>query len=122
MTVDEVPTRLRARLEQEYGVDEASILMDRPPGGWGDLATHESVRHAISELEHRVDLRFEALEARMDARFTEVERRFDAVDHRFDRFEHELLSQVDRRLRGQTWVTITTVVGAMGVIAALVKL
>jgi hypothetical protein len=80
------------------------------------------VRHAISELEQRVDLRFEALEARMDERFTEVKRRFDAVDHRFDRFEHELLSQVDRRLRAQAWVTITTVVGAMSVIAALVKL
>ena len=118
MTVEEVRTRLRARLEAEYGVDEASILMDRPPGGWGDLATHRDV----TELERRIDLKFDAFEARIDTRFTEVERRFDAVDHRFDRFEHELLAQVDRRLRAQAWVTITTVVGAMGVIAALVKL
>jgi hypothetical protein len=51
-----------------------------------------------------------------------VERRFDAVDHRFDRFELHLLSRVDQRLRAQTWVTLTSVVGAMSVIAALVRL
>jgi len=122
MTVDDVRTRLRARLEQEYGVDEASVLMDRPPGGWGDLVTHESLHRELTAMESRMDLKLEALEARIDARFIEVDRRFDAVDHRFDRFEHELLSQVDRRLRAQACVTITTVVGAMGVIAALVKL
>ncbi len=115
MTVDDVRTRLRAKLEQEYGVDEASVLMDRPPGGWGDLVTHDSLHRELTALEGRMDLKLAALEARLDAKFA-------AIDHRFDRFEHELLSQVDRRLRAQAWVTITTVVGAMGVIAALVRL
>jgi hypothetical protein len=140
MTVEEVRTRLRARLEAEYGVDEASILMDRPPGGWGDLATHESVHREVSELERRIDLRFEAFEARMDARFSGVDTRFvsigarlDAIDHRFeeleanldhrfDRFEHQLLGAVDRRLRTQTWWTVGTILTTMGILVGLVKL
>ena len=84
MTVDDVRTRLRARLEQEYGVDEASVLMDRPPGGWGDLVTHESLHRELTAMEVRTDLKLAALEARLVAKFADV-------DHRFDRFEHELL-------------------------------
>ena len=86
MTVEEVRTRLRARLEAEYGVDEASILMDRPPGGWGDLATHRD----LAELERRIDLKFEALEARIDARFTGVDGQFIGIERRFDAIEHAL--------------------------------
>ena len=50
-----------------------------------------------------------------------MELRFAAVDHRFDRFEHELLAQVDRRLRAQTWVTISTIIAAMGILVAAVR-
>ena len=34
MTVEEVRVRLRTKLEAAFGAEEASILMDRPPGGW----------------------------------------------------------------------------------------
>jgi hypothetical protein len=106
--------RLRAKLEETYGVDGAAILMDRPPGGWGDLVTNASLHRELTALESRIDLKLDALETRIDARFA-------AVDHRFDRFELQLLSQVDRRLRAQSWVTISTVIAAMGIIVAAVR-
>jgi hypothetical protein len=111
MTVDEERMRLRTWLEELVGMSGAEYLMDRPSGGWSDLVTTQ-----------KLDLRFAAFEARMDLRFAEVDRRFDTIDHRFDRFEHELLAQVDRRLRAQSWVTISTIVAALGVIVAAVRL
>jgi hypothetical protein len=107
MTVDETLTRLRAKLEETYGVDGAAILMDRPPGGWGDLVTNASLHRELDALERRFDLKLDA--------------RFATVDHRFDRFEHQLLSQVDRRLRAQSWVSISTVIAAMGIIVAAIR-
>ena len=139
MTVNEVSTRLRARLEEEYGVDEAAILMDRPPGGWNDFVTNASLHRELSALEGRIDLKLEALETRVDARFIAVDAKFDAlgarmdagfaavdarfagVDHRFERFEHQLLAMVDRRLRAQTWVMFSTLIAAMGMFAAVLK-
>jgi hypothetical protein len=44
------------------------------------------------------------------------------VEHRFDRFEHELLATVDRRLRAQTWMTLSTFTGLAGVIVAAIRL
>ena len=56
MTVDEAWTQLRTRLVELVGVSGAEILMDRPPGGWGDLVTN-----------HTLDLRFAAWEERFAA-------------------------------------------------------
>ncbi len=63
MAVDEIIVRLRARLQEEYGVDEAAILMDRPPGGWGDLVTNDTLRRELAGLEQRLD---EKLEFKID--------------------------------------------------------
>lgn len=41
-------------------MDEAAILMDRPPGGWGDCVTNQS-------LDARLDARFEAFEHKLMA-------------------------------------------------------
>ena len=107
----------------------AEILMDRPPGGWGDLVTNHTLDLRFAAFEERSDRKLEGLEARMDlrfaavdARFDQVDARFDQVDARFDRFEHQLLAQVDRRLRSQVWVTISTVIAAMGVIVAAIRI
>jgi hypothetical protein len=51
-----------------------------------------------------------------------MDSRFAAVDHRLDLFEHQLLAQVDRRLRAQTWVTISSIIAALGVLVAAIKL
>lgn len=114
--------QLRIRLEELVGVSGADILMDRPPGGWGDLVTNHTLDLRFAAFEERMDRKLDALEARVDLRFAEVDRRFDGIDHRFDRFEHELLAQVDRRLRAQAWMTISTIVAVGGVIVAAVRL
>jgi hypothetical protein len=115
MTVDEDRMHLRARLEELVGVSGAEILMDRPPGGWNDLVTNHTLDLRFAAFEERVDRKLEALEARMELRFA-------GVDHRFDRFEHQLLAQVDRRLRAQAWVTISTIIAAVGVMAGALRL
>ena len=112
MSVDEVRMRLRRKLEELVGVSEAEILLDRPPGGWGDLVTN-----------HTLDLRFDAFEARMgaklDRKLVEVDRRFDRIEARLESFEHELLAKVDRSLRNQTWVVISALIAIMGVVASI---
>ena len=140
MTVDEDRMHLRTRLEELVGVSGAEILMDRPPSGWSDLVTNHTLdlRFAAFEersdrklegMESRLEARVNALDARMELRFAGVDARFDHVaarfadmDHRFDRFEHELLAQVDRRLRAQAWMSISTIVAVGGVIVAAIRI
>ena len=45
-------------------VEEASILMDRPPGGWSDLVTNQTLDLKIDAL--RSDLRAEMAELRVE--------------------------------------------------------
>ncbi len=125
MTVDEDRMHLRTRLEELVGVSGAEILMDRPPGGWGDLVTNHTLDLRFAAFEERSDRKLDAVEARLEAKVDALEARmqlrFAAIEHRFDRFEHELLSQVDRRLRTQAWMTISTIVAAMGILVAAVR-
>ena len=85
MTTEDVRVRLRSKLEATFGAEEASILMDRPPGGWSDLVTNQVL-----------DAKLDALEARLR---TEM---------------RDLSSSVDRRLRAQTWITTTSIIAGMG--------
>jgi hypothetical protein len=101
MTVEEVRMRLRRKLEGMLGEDEAAMLMDRPPGGWSDLVTNQT------------------LNAILDARF-------DALDHRFESFKRELKSEMDKGFRDQTWKMVTAflttqsvVIGVFGALFAL---
>jgi hypothetical protein len=125
MTVEEDRMRLRSRLEELVGMSGADILMDRPAGGWSDLVTNHTLDLRFAASEERFDRKLEALEHRMDLRFAELERtmdlRFAAIDHRFDRFEHELLAQVDRRLRAQTWMMMSTIIATVGILIALIR-
>ena len=84
-------------------MDEAALLMDRPPGGWGELAT----RHDL-----------EALEARVDRRFAEMEQRFDL---KIDALRHELTATMEAGFRAQTWRLLTALIAAMGIFAAIVR-
>jgi len=142
MTVDERNRlQLAEALKRVLGDSEGITLMELlPPVGWADVAT----RHDLLALEQRIDLRFDASEERsdrkldalesrldakisalaagMDLRFAAVEARFAGIDHRFDRFEHQLLGQVDRRLRSQAWMTMSTIVAVGGVIVAAIRL
>ena len=43
MSVHDERVQLHDRLEELVGVSGADILLDRPPGGWSDLVTNESL-------------------------------------------------------------------------------
>ena len=104
MTVEEARVRLRRQLEDAFGVEEASILMDRPPGGWSDLVTNQTLDLKIDAL--RSDLRTEMSELRSELR---VEM-------------SDLSASVDRRLRAQTWMMMSTMIVAVGLSATLSRL
>ena len=50
MVVDDVRMRLRRMLEDSFGAEEASYLMDRPPGGWSELVTVSVLDARLSSL------------------------------------------------------------------------
>jgi hypothetical protein len=54
MSTEDVRVRLRTKLESAFGAEEASILMDRPPGGWNDLVTNQMLDAKLSALEHKL--------------------------------------------------------------------
>ena len=74
-------------------MEEASILMDRPPGGWSDLVTNQTLDLKIDVL--RYDLRAEM---------------------------SSLSASVDRRLRAQTWMMMSTMIAALGLSVTLGRL
>ena len=67
--------------------------MDRPPGGWSDLVTNQTLDLKIDAL--RSDLR-----AEMSA----------------------LSASVDRRLRAQTWMMMSTMIAAVGLSVTLSRI
>ena len=88
MAVEEARVRLQRQLDDTFGVEEASILMDRPPGGWSDLVTNQTLDLTIDVLRHELRTEMTALRSEM-------------IDLRADlRVEMAGLSaSVDRRLR-----------------------
>jgi hypothetical protein len=103
VAAEDVRAQLRRRLAEEYGMDEADLLLDRPPGGWDDLVTKDWLR-----------LELGALEARTDARFAEVEASLGGLDARLGRLESRL-DDIAKELRSQTWRLVTVLVAGMGV-------
>jgi len=111
MAVEEARVRLRRQLEDTFGVEEASILMDRPPGGWNDLVTNQTLDLKIDAL--RYELRTEMSELRSELR-TEMSGLRVEMAH--------LSASVDRRLRAQTWMMMTTMIAGFGLTATLSRL
>ncbi len=60
MAIDEMLARLRRDLEETYGVEGAAFLMDRPSGGWDELATKGDLERL--ELRIRTELHQEIRE------------------------------------------------------------
>ena len=60
MVLEEARTRLRQKLEDAYGTEEASVLLDRPPGGWSDLVTNQMLDAKLAALEHKLVATMEA--------------------------------------------------------------
>ena len=111
MTVEEARVRLRRQLEDAFGIEEASILMDRPPGGWSDLVTNQTLDLKIDAL--RSDLRTEMGELRSELKLEISDVRVEMAN---------LSASVDRRLRAQTWMMMSTMIAAVGLSVTLSRL
>jgi hypothetical protein len=104
MTVEEARIRSRRQLEDAFGVEEASILMDRPPGGWSDLVTNHTLDLKIDAL--RYELRTEMHDLRSELKIEMA----------------NLSASVDRRLRAQTWMMMSAMIAGFGLTIALGRL
>jgi hypothetical protein len=94
---------------EEYGMDEADLLLDRPPGGWNDVVTKDWLHLELGAVEARTDARF----AEVDARFTAVEARLGAVEQVLARMDSRL-DELAREVRSQTWRLVSVFVVVMG--------
>ena len=73
MSVDEARRLLLHDAARDaWGAEAALVLMEMlPPTGWADVAT----KHDLEQLEARIGLRFESLEARVDTKIADGQRR-----------------------------------------------
>jgi len=102
---------------EEYGMDEADLLLDRPPGGWNDVVTKDWLHLELGAFEARMDARFAAMDARfaaIDERLGSVENGAGTIERRLDRLDSKL-DQVARDLRSQTWRLVSVLVVGMGI-------
>ena len=111
MTVDDVRVRLREKLEQTFGAEEASLLMDRPPGGWNDLVTVPVLDSKFAVL----DAKFDAIDTKFDA----IDTKFDAMDAKLEAMEARLRSDIHTEIRDQTRWLANYVIAAQGVVVAV---
>jgi hypothetical protein len=93
---EEVWARLRRRLAEEYGMDEADLLFDRPSGGWDDLVTKDWLHLELAAIKPRL---------------ATVESRLTSIDDR--------LASVQSELHAQTWKLIGAIAALLGGMAAV---
>ena len=117
MAVEEVRARLRRRLVELVGMEEADVLMDRPPGGWDELVTKDWLHLELAVVHTRLD----AIDGRMLGRMDALELRMAGLESRMDRFELRMDS-FEQALRAQTWKMIAAMTGLLGALVAAVKL
>jgi hypothetical protein len=104
---------LYLRLEEVLGPEAATTLMEHlPPVGWADVA----LKRDLDALEHRLDLRFDAI----DQRFERLEER---IDLRSEALEHKLLAafrgELQTALTTQGRQLVITLAGTAGALSAL---
>ena len=127
MAIEEQRTRIRRSLEEKLGVEEAAYLIDRPPGGWGELVTNQTLGLRFDAVDQRfeaIDRRFEAIDRRFEAidqRFEAIDHRFDTIDQRFEALGHRLRADFrEETTRLLLWIvpTIFAGIAALGAIVA----
>ena len=125
MVVDDVRVRLRQKLEQSFGAEEASLLMDRPPGGWNDLVTVPVLDSKFAVLDAKfdaLDSRFDAIGTKFDAidtKFDAIDTKFEAMDAKLEAMEARLRSDIHTEIRDQTRWLANYVIAAQGVVVAV---
>jgi hypothetical protein len=111
MAVEEVRARLRLKLEEIVGSEETSYLMDRPPGGWSDLVTNQTLTDKL-----------DALRQEMRAEISDVRTELAALRGEVGSGLSGLSASVDQRLRRQTWIMTTALLTGMGAAAMIATL
>ena len=117
MAVDEVRARLRRRLVELVGMEEADLLMDRPSGGWDDLVTKEWLHLELAVIDAKfavIDSRFDAVDSRLASLDSRMDALVASLDSRMGAVEHEL--------RAQTWRIIAAMTGLLGALVVAIKL
>jgi len=104
MTTEEVRVRLRTKLESAFGAEEASILMDRPPGGWNDLVTNQVLEARLNALEYKLVAQMSELRGDLRAEMA------------------ELRATMERGFRSQTWRLLGAMFVAFGLFATMVRI
>lgn len=125
MSIDDVTTQLRSQLQEAFGVDGATYLMDRPPGGWSDLVTNETLRLELRALtaEFRADLgdvnaEIGGLRAELKGDIAALRAEHGAQIAGVRVAVHELQASMEREFRAQTWRMMTATLSAMAVLVA----
>jgi hypothetical protein len=99
MSVDEVRLRLRRKLEEAYGVEEANLLLD-----------------------HTLDLKLEALEHRLRAEITGVRGELHKEIGGVRTEMANLASELRGEMREQTWRLTGALLASMALIAAILRI
>ena len=128
MKVDEVRSSLRSQLEEAFGVDEATLLMDGPAGGWDNLATKQDL-DVLDQRIGGVEQRIDGLDRRFDALTQSLRAEFSALRSEMTAQCASLRIELHQELRSQTWRMMTAtftvmaiLVAAMGMFVTLAKL
>jgi hypothetical protein len=114
MTIEDVQVRLRTKLESAFGAEEASYLMDRPPGGWIDLVTNQV-------LEARLDALRSDLTGQMSGLRTDLAGQMSGLRADVTGQMAELRAEMARGFQVQTWRLVGTMLVAFGLFATLVR-
>ena len=104
MTTEDVRVRLRTKLESAFGAEEASLLMDRPAGGWNDLVTNQVLEARLNTLEYKLVAQMAELRGDLRAEMA------------------ELRAAMERGFRAQTWRLLGAMFVAFGLFATMVRI
>ena len=118
MSIDDVTSQLRSQLQEAFGVDGATYLMDRPPGGWSDLVTNETLRLELRALTAEVRAELGDVRSELKSDIAALSADHGAQIVGVTVAVYELRASMEREFRAQTWRTVTATLSAMAVLVA----
>ena len=123
MSIDDVTTHLRGQLQEAFGVDGATYLMDRPPGGWSDLVTNVTLRLELRALSAELRAEIGSVRSELGAEIGSVRSELGAeigsVRSEIAALGFELRAEMHQGFRDQTWRLMTAMLSSMAVLVAV---